>query len=515
MADLTSLPQEVVKTLKDMLAGKRVERVPDAGKLVSIRSSSLFGPLWIASIFWFKLRLNQLPFFSRGEFMNLSAMVLGRVVDPVKCRSELRTAEWLRRSATDMILGKSGNKWSRDPFYPLLTKLSEHWDELERHLWEGRGSRPKLYLYDITSTYFEGRGGSFGKFSYSRDEKKSNPQVVVALVADESGVPVALRILPGNTKDSSTVIDMAEELKQTFGIEKAVLTMDRGMRTEANIAYLKKNGLDYIMALKHKEAREHLKEQNGKLEWNLFDERSIAEWFEDGKRYVICRNPDAAKRDRYTRERIIQRGEERLEKLRRSANSGRIKDQTKITARAAKIFFQTKTERYFGWKAGKGTLDFWRKNELLDIEENYEGYYVIETTLSESDADKIEIDSAYRNQREIEKVFKSCKDELHLRPNFHISDENIAGHIRLTFLAHMVKKRLELALQKSGINEKGSTFLNRFDGIMLNEVAVAGRTVHVVTELNEKEKKDLSKIGITMPSGTICGSLRKQLDFVK
>lgn len=511
LANLTGLPQAAIDAVKAVLEGRPpiFDLEPAA---ISIAKSRLLGPLWIALIFWLRLRLDKAAFLTRSEFRSLTAMVVGRVVNPVACRSERRTAEWLCRTAAGLLIaGNAERSWNRNAFYPVLTKLSENWDKVERTLWENRSARPNLYLYDITSTYFEGRGGSMGKFGYSRDERKGNPQVVVALVADENGVPVALRILPGNTRDSSTVVDMAKELRETFGVDRAVVIMDRGMRAEANIDYLLDHGVGYIMALKHKEAREFLARNNDLLEWELFDERNLAEWTENGKRYVICKNPGAAVRDRHTRERIMQKAEIRLEGLVTMAEKGRVKDRGKIIARAAKILTQTNTEKYFDYEAETGSFKYWRKKERLAMEEDYEGCYVIETTLEENEADKTEVDASYRNQREIEEVFKSCKDELHLRPNFHVKDENILGHIRLTFLAHLVKKHLELVLRSNGRFEKGSTFLMGFDNVMINDVAVKGESLSVISELDEKQRAALEDANLKMPTGQMKSSLDKHL----
>lgn len=511
ISDLTGLPQEVMETVRAMLAGKPVTVSAGAARVLSILRSRFFGPVWLALIFWLRLRLDRLPCFSRAEFRNLTALVVGRTVSPVECRSERRTAEWLRKSAMGLIFGNAERQWNRNEFYPLLTKLSDHWAEVEHHLWSNRGSRPKLYLYDITSTYFEGAGGSFGRFGYSRDEKPGNPQIVVALVADERGLPVALRFFPGNTRDSTTVSKITRELKETFGVSKAVIIMDRGMRAEANLEALAGDKLDFVMALKHKEAREFVKTHHADMQWELFDQRSIAEWTENARRYIICRNPEAAKRDRHTRERILQRGAGRLDKLVNLARRGRIRNRDKILARAVKILTQTGTEKYFDFKADTGGFEYWRKQSRVEMEEEYEGCYVLETTLSAQEADKTEVDAAYRNQREIEEIFKSCKDELQMRPNFHIKDANILGHIRLTFLAHSVKKHLELVLQKAGCHDKGSTFLMRFNDVMANRVSLDNAVVDVVTELNAEQRRRLAMAGVSIPTGQLHGALEKSL----
>ena len=510
VSNLTGLPDQIIEVVKAMLKGSRVKVENILVKTpLRILESRYFAPLWIVLHFWLRLEMKRLPFFSTREYRDLTALVLARCVEPVKCRSELRSAEWLNRSSMHLISG--GNpRWRRGDFYSLLSKLSKHWSEVEAHLWDRRENEPRLYLYDITSTYFEGKGGTLGLLGYSRDEKRSNPQVVIALVADQDGIPVAIRIFPGNTRDSSTVKMIIEELREEFGIKKAVAIMDRGMRTEANIEFIEKEGLDYIMALPHKTAREFLLEHNEDLQWELFDERNLAEWTEeDGKRYVLCRNPASVQRDRQTIGRILDRAEERLNKLVALVEKGRVKNRDKILARAVKILTQTKSEKYFDYEVETGQFRYWgtERTEWADI---YAGCYVLETTIS-NQVDKKEIDKAYRNQREVEEVFKSCKDELHLRPNFHKKDANIMGHIYLTFLAHYVKKHLELKIRENGCREKGSTFLEKFSDIKVNLVEINGETEYVITEMTEEQRRRALMANIKIPAGPITCSLRSQL----
>jgi transposase len=507
VSNLSGLPEPVIAVIKAMLRGAKV-KVLEAVEQTTLRvkATRYFAPLWIAWHFWLELEMARLSFFSRREYRNFTAMVLARCVEPIKCRSELRTAAWLKKSATHMFLGGSPNQWNRDDFYPLLTKLSGNWDQVEEHLWVRREELPRLYLYDITSTYFEGEGGSFGALGYSRDEKRGNPQVVIALVADQEGLPVAIRILPGNTKDSSTVKTIITSLKEKFGVEKAVAIMDRGMRTEANIEVIKNEGLDYIMALPHQAARKFLLEHNHHLQWDLFDERSLAEWMGEGKRYVLCRNPASADRDRKTVEGMLKRAEKRLDQLAAMAVKGRIKNRDAILARAVKILTQTKTDKYFLYEVEIGRFRYWRTKQV-DWADLYAGCYILETTLSET-TDKEEIDRAYRQQREIEEVFKSCKDELHLRPNYHKKDANIFGHIYLTFLAHYLKKALELKISKNGGREKGTTFLGKFTDIEVNLIEINGERQHVITEMAGEQTQRARMAGIQIPTGPVQGSLR-------
>ena len=333
--------------------------------------------------------------------------------------------------------------------------------------------------------------------------------MVIALAADERVLPVAVRILRGNTKDDSTVQDAVKQLQQKYNAEKVALVMDRGMRGEANLEALQKSDFAYIIALKHKEAREFLKTYNSELEWELFDQRSIAEWQEGDKRYVLCRNPETAKRDRKTREKILSRAEKRLDGLVTMAEKGRIKNKEKILVRVVKILTQTKTHAYFSYTAEEGVFTY-QRTDRVPLDEAYEGCYVLETSLEKGISPK-EVDDRYHTQHEVEEIFKACKDELSLRPNHHQKDENIAGHIYLTFLAYFVQRYLELKLMKNQCNEKASTFLARFSDICVNSVSYNGHSDLVVTHLDKEQSNALKPLKINMPKGTVVGTLGKYL----
>ena len=206
---------------------------------------------------------------------------------------------------------------------------------------------------------------------------------------------------------------------------------------------------------------------------------------------------------------ILGRAIERLEKLKNMVEKGRIKNRDKILVRVVKILTQTKTEKYFQYNVETGQFSY-EQTELTELLRLYEGCYVLQTSLKKPTS-KEEIDQSYRNQREIEEVFKSCKDELHLRPNFHKKSDNIFGHIYLTFLAHLVKKRLELKLKTNGWSKKGSTFFTAFREITVNRIEVNSQSQDVITELTPTQNTQAAFAGVTIPTGSLQRSLRSYL----
>jgi len=512
IADLSGFSDEVILQIEKLIKGElstfenKKSAIQD---FVRISESRYFGPLRILKEFLDELEFEKLSFFDKRQIRDLKALILARAAEPLKCRSEFRTAEWLKNSGMHFLLGGDAVQWDRNRFYPLLSLLSKNWVNVEDHLWTKRESAPRLYFYDITSTYFEGKGGTLANLGYSRDEKNGNVQILVALLTDENSIPVSVRILPGNTKDSTTVKEMVSQIKFRFNAEKITIIMDRGMRTEANIETIKNFGLDYIIALPHGKARELLKDKE-RLEWEeLFDQRSLAEWTDGNKRYVVCRNPFTAEKDKKTLEKILLRAEKRLNKLSEMIKKGRLLNKDKILARTIKILTQTKTEKYFDYIVDNNKLEYSR-NELAKITDLYAGSYVLESSLLQTD--KKEIDSAYRSERDIEEIFRTCKDELKLRPNFHKNDETIFGHIYLTFLSYLLRKKLEIKLKRCEINESAETFLQKFENITINRVEINKDSDYLITTPNRNQIILLNLLGIKMDykkRGKACSLTKK------
>lgn len=498
IADLSGLSDEVILQIEKIIKGElsTFENKRSAIKdFVRISESRYFAPLLILKEFLDELELEKLSFLDKRAIKDLKALVLARAAEPLKCRSEFKTGEWLKNSGMHFLLGGKPTQWDRNRFYPLLSLLSTNWALVEDHLWKKRNSAPRLYFYDITSTYFEGKGGTLANLGHSRDEKNGNVQILVALLTDEKSVPIAVRILPGNTKDSTTVKEIVNQIKSRFNAEKITIIMDRGMRTEANIETIKNFGLDYIIALPHTKARELLMDKQ-RLEWEeLFDQRSLAEWIDDKKRYVVCRNPFRAEKDKKTLEKILSRAEKRLFKILELIKKGRLVKKDKILTRTVKILTQTKTEKYFDYSVDDNKLEYSR-NELAKISDLYAGSYVLESSLMETD--KKEIDSAYRSEHEIEEVFRTCKNELNLRPNFHKNNETIFGHIYLTFLSHLLRKKLEMKLKRCKIYESAGTFLQKFENITINRVEINNDSDYVITTPNRNQVILLNLLDIRM-----------------
>jgi transposase len=176
--------------------------------------------------------------------------------------------------------------------YRVMDVLHEQFYSIQERLRSRRRAAPVLCLYDITSTYFEGTEAEDGDYGHSRDKRWDRYQIVIGLVCDEEGVPLAIEVWPGNTADRSTVADRITALKKRFGIEYAIFVGDAGMYSGANIEKLEKSGFDYILATEWHTQRQQL-EALKPWQLELFDQQGVAEWEDDSALCGLCFGTEA------------------------------------------------------------------------------------------------------------------------------------------------------------------------------------------------------------------------------
>ena len=232
-------------------------------------------------------------------------------------------------------------------------------------MYQRREKPVRLFFYDITSTYFEGRKAEIARYGYSRDHRSDRKQVVIGLVTDSDGIPISMEVFDGNTRDCSTVKGKIDELKNRFNVEKACFVGDRGMKTEANVEHIRDAGLDFILALHHREVLK-LVEEHGPTQMELFDERGIADISIDGRRLVVCRNPIAGADTKRRRDELLQLTGEKLESIRIRVEKGRLKKPDAIRRAVDRPFSKWKTEKFFKINIEESSFSFERNRQTIE-----------------------------------------------------------------------------------------------------------------------------------------------------
>src|SRR3989339_96772 len=326
--------------------------------------------------------------------------VMARVIDQGSRLSAVRLAQV--HAAGDVLDMKRG--FDENNLYDNLAWLSENQEEIERKLFKLRrgNKRPKLFLYDVTSSYLEGERNYFGEYGYNRDGKKGKKQIVIGLLCDEYGEPVSTEVFRGNTQDP-----------QTFGRKDVTIVGDRGMIKTLQIERLPE-GFHYITAITKPQIESLIKK--GILQLGLFEEK-LCEIKDEGVRYILRRNPTRAEEMAKTRISKLQSIEKYIEKKNCYLREHPRASVSKVLEAAKERLRKLKLEMWVQIKDEAGTLKIESDEEALKEESYLDGCYVIKTDLKENEADTYLVHDRYKDLTEVEKVFRGCKTvNLEVRP---------------------------------------------------------------------------------------------------
>jgi len=309
-----------------------------------------------------------------------------------------------------------------------------------KHLTEG-----SVILYDITSSYLEGEyeGSDLGAFGYNRDKKRGKKQVVIALICNKEGCPIAVEVFKGNTADCTTVQSKIAEIRDSYNITNFVFVGDRGMLTRKNIDAC--GDIPNITALTHAAMKKLCEEKEVQL--SLFDQGTGTEVTlpeEPNVRYILRNNPIRGARDKKTRMSLIEITEEKLNEV---AIPKKKADDKTLAARAAKVFCKYKTEKYFFWEIADGRIVYSRKKEVIANEEKYDGLYVIRSNAPSDILNTLEVVEAYKSLINVEQAFRDMKTvQLEIRPVYHKTDARIKAHVFICMLAYYLLWHMNKAL---------------------------------------------------------------------
>ena len=399
-----------VRVTEDFREGKL-----KAGKVLKI------GPDLIMSRLWSELGCDQaIEKLLKGRKYSFSveravyAATLARLFFPGSDRFADRCARDFRITGAEDI--------SLHHLYRAMAWLGFERERVEEELFfkhRDLFSSLSVAFFDTTSLYFEGMGGeTLGQKGYSKDRRPDENQMVVGVVMDQAGRPIACPMWPGNTTDASTIVPVATSLKERFGVGDVCIVADRGMVGAQNAKKLTSLGFSYILGVKmrlEEKAMAEVLSRAGRFR-EVSENLGVKEVKHGGKRYVVCVNPSEAEHDRASREAILEGLEA---KLRRGASQ---------------LIGNSGYRRYL--KMGQKPEIDWEK---VKREERYDGKWVLVTTAGLS-AEEVAL--RYKELWRVERIFREAKDTLATRPIYHKYDATISGHVFCSFLALLVMHEL-------------------------------------------------------------------------
>ena len=468
--NLSGLSEEIILSIENVLRSKTETLVKE--KDIFVESCYDFGYIFVIERLMERLRINEtlektLPSSAAGL---VKAMIIGKLITK---GSKLAIYNWLDREAS--IAARFGlvmKNYTVDDFYAALAVLFRHKEKVDRKWFRyHKVTGNCVFMYDVTSSYFEGTENELAAFGYNRDGKKGKMQVCIGLVTDADGNPLRIEAFKGNTVDSETVEEQILKLKKEFKAETIIFVGDRGMRikyTIDNSEELKDSGLQFITGLTKNEIKSLLSE--GVIRLNLFSQELAEIETDEGDRYVLSNNPDLE----YVQRKYLDTQKEKTEKrikeikgnwnLRRLQNrDNELKIKNKETKRKnLKIQFTTKDiDRYK--KQINHALDKYKTGIYFSIdviddktfevkfnEEKFEsdchlcGKYVINSNVGKEKMNKEEVHQQYKNLQNVEHDFRDLKsDNISIRPIYHRNEAQTVGHIQICFFALIIIKELE------------------------------------------------------------------------
>jgi len=420
------------------------------------------------------------------------ALIVARVLSPA---SKLATARGLDEqtaiSSLGSVLELEGIDENR--LYEAMDWIYERQEKIEkglarRHLEEG-----SLVLYDVSSTYFEGRCCPLARFGHSRDEKPGNLQIVFGLLTNRRGCPVAVEVFAGNTGDPKTVAGQVKQLRQRFGLKHLVLVGDRGMLTTARIRedLRGEEGLEWITALRASQIQKLV--SDGALQLSFFDERDLAEITHPaygGERLMACRNPLLAEERRRKRKELLEATEKELAKIAASTERKRrpLRGHQEIGLRVGKILGRYKMGKHFQLYIEDASFRWERKAESIAREAALDGIYVIRTSVSTAAMSSQEVVGHYKGLAEVERAFRSLKSvDLKLRPIYHHQPDRVRAHVFLCMLAYYVEWHMREALAPILFDDDDREGAQQ---LRLSVVAPAQRSLKAQSKAQDKHTED-------------------------
>jgi len=501
LANLSRWPAARIEVLRRLLRGEfdQAAELSPAPQL-----GPVFGLLFVLKRIAETLGVGAALGHSRLSKLGLF-LVLARVAHQ---GSRLSAVRWAEDQAVAEVLGLG--RFNENDLYAALDDLAARQERIEKALFRRylgrRGQPPRLFLYDVTSSYLEGQKNELGAYGHNRDGKRGKLQIVIGLLADEEGEPLAVRVFEGNRSDPTTVVEQIRILQEQFGVKELVFVGDRGMVKSKGKQALSAAGLRYITALTDPQIRRLLSQ--GTLQLSLFSEQ-VCEVEAEGVRYILRQNEAEARREHH-------RLEDKLAKLeaKMGARNEQVRTHPRCRPEAGQRAMATWVARYK--LAGlveirlEGTeLKLERREEALRRALDLAGCYVVTTDVARADLSAQQVHDGYVSLQKVERDFRTLKTGLlEVRPVWVRKESRTRGHVFSCLLALKVSQEMERRLRAAF-----GTTATQADAITLPDALLSltrlcllhypineKTTVTKLPQPDARQRAILEALGITLPA---------------
>jgi len=479
--------QQSLPPVDSEIQSLRAKAIPQAQKMARASTSAIVvepdsiqmeegreaGPVHVGHQIWNQLGMNailQRAGLSRRACLLSEVMTLNRLIFPL---SEHAMPDWIRRTALGDILQQNFSALEDETLYRNLDRLHPNREAIERELAEREKTLFNLddsvFLYDLTSTYFEGQAEANpqAKRGYSRDKRPDCNQVVVGLVLDRDGFPKAHEVFDGNLQDRGSLKTMLDALEKRMGKKPgATVIVDRGMAYDENLEEIHNHGLHYLVAARQTERSQWLDQLEADAGWeevvrtpsprNLGQKKTRVEIKRQQKGdvlYILCRSEGREEKDRAIRETQEAKLLADLNKLQKRVEQGHLKQEVKIQQAIGRLRERyPRVARYYQIVYDAAFAKFsWK--ELVDkkaIARKVDGTYILKTDRQDLTAE--EIWRTYILLTRVEDAFRDMKTPLLERPIFHHLQHRVQTHIFLCVLAYHLLAAIEHRFLQAGIH---------------------------------------------------------------
>jgi len=371
------------------------------------------------------------------------ALLVGRILEPA---SKLAAARALSPATAASSLGEALGLGAvdEDELYTALDWLLARQPAIEAALAKRHLSNGTLVLYDVSSSYMEGRCCPLAKRGYSRDGRKGTLQIIYGLLCAPDGCPIAIEVFDGNTADPMTLASQVNKLKQRFHLDHVVLVGDRGMITQARITDdIKSAGLDWITSLRAPAIKALL--ESGALQLSLFDQRDMASITAPefpGERLVVCRNPDLAAERTRKRHDLLGATARDLARIRAAVLRKRdpLRGATNIALAVGAVLDKHQMAKHFDLVITETAFSFARNTAAIATEAATDGIYVVRTSLPAATLDDAATVRGYKSLSLVERAFRCINTvDLQVRPVYHWLADRVRAHVCLCMLAYYLE----------------------------------------------------------------------------
>lgn len=467
--NLSKLPPEVATALKTVI-NKTKGQLIDSND-IKINQSFDYGYAFTVLEIMNRLRISEtIEKAYRGKANLIKLMIVGKVLTR---GSKLHIFNWIKRNEfiADKLSIDTENLKLEDLYFELgeLSRMQSvverKWNIYHKH------RHHDIYLYDITSTYFEGSQNELSAFGYNRDGKKGKMQITIGLITDSNGFPLKIQVFEGNVNDYKTVNEQLRTIRESFNAKQIILVGDRGMRIRLNLEELndeEKQGIYYVSALSNNEIRALLRDEIIQLS---FFSKELVEIEDSGTRYILSNNPQLEQEKRQVRDNLKQRYEHGvllIKEVWQKRKNQNIENQKKINNehKNKKLVTSFTEKKLDGFKfRANELLKHYKMSKFYSVEINddefvinfsmeeyqkqrtLDGKYIIESTVPKELMDTKEVRQKYKELQNVEHAFRDIKtDKLDIRPVFHRNADQTRGHVFVCMFAYAIIKEMETAI---------------------------------------------------------------------